>query len=609
MKNKQRSHKKHSKEAKRRLRRRIMWRLKKRISELYHQYFAYSFASLVFLSVVVGVIAGYGSIVFRYAILFFRRLFFGNTTDFLSLLYNLPWYKYLLIPSLGGLIIGPIIYFLARETKGHGVPEVMEAVAIKGGKIRARTSVIKCLVSAICIGSGGSVGREGPIVQIGSSAGSALGQLLKVSERVRKTLVACGAAAGIAATFNAPIGGVIFALEIILGDFGINNFIPIVLSSVTATVISRVYLGNQPAFIVPEYRIISHWELLAYAALGIIAALLSVLFITILYKSEDFFDSLKFPTYFKPVLGGITIGLIALAFPNVFGVGYESIDLALLEKMSLTLLGSLIFAKLIATSAILGTGGSGGVFAPSLFIGAMTGGFFGSLIHKVYPHITASSGAYSLVGMAALVAGATHAPITAILILFEMTDDYSIILPLMISCIISTLVASFIKKPSIYTLKLLRRGIDIRAGRDVQLLQTIKVKDCMRKGKLLIPEGMSFKEMIKKITSSHYQSFPVVNEKQEMIGIIYFPHLKSFLLEKDLEDLVVAKEVMENEIISISPEDNILTAIEKFGLKDIEEIPVVSDEKPDMVLGMISRGDILEAYNNEIIKRLRGAEG
>jgi CIC family chloride channel protein len=426
-----------------------------------------------------------------------------------------------------------------------------------------------------------------------------------VSERIRKTLVACGAAAGIAATFNAPIGGVMFALEIILGDFGINNFIPIVLSSVAATAISRAYLGSAPALIVPGYHIISHWEFFAYAGLGFIAALIAVTFTTLLYKSEDFFDSLRFPPYLKAAIGGLCIGLIALVLPNVLGVGYETIDLALMEKMSFLLLGGLIFAKIVATSVTLGSGGSGGVFAPSLFIGAMTGGFFGNIIHRVYPSITASSGAYSLVGMAAIVAGTTHAPITAILILFEMTDDYSIILPLMISCIISTFTARVIKKPSIYTFKLLRKGINIMAGQDVHLLQTLKVRDCMKKDNVLIPENMPFRKMINKMTSSHYQSFPVVDENQNMIGIIYFSHLKSFIFEKELEDLVVAREVIEDETITLTPEDNLLTAIDKFGLKDIGEIPVVKTDKPNMVLGMVSRRDILEAYNNEIKKRLR----
>jgi CIC family chloride channel protein len=223
----------------------------------------------------------------------------------------------------------------------------------------------------------------------------------------------------------------------------------------------------------------------------------------------------------------------------------------------------------------------------------------------VYPTVTASSGAYSLVGMAALVAGTTQAPITAILILFELTDNYRIILPLMICCIISTLTARIIKKPSIYTLKLLRRNINISAGRDIQILQTLQVKECMRKDKVLIPESMPFEKMIKKMTASHYQSFPVVDKDQHMVGIIYFPHLKSFLFEKHLEHLVVAKEVIEDETVTLTPEDNLLIAIEKFGLKDIEEIPVVSTDKPNIVQGMISRRDILEAYNNEIKKRLR----
>jgi len=275
---------------------------------------------LLLFSILVGVGSGFGAIFFRWLISSFKTIFFVHGQSILSFL---GAYYVILIPAAGGLVVGPLIYLFAREAKGHGVPEVMLAVATSGGRIRPRVAIIKALASSVCIGSGGSVGREGPIVQIGSTIGSGLGQLLRLSEEKVKILVACGAAGGIAATFNAPIAGIFFALEVILGDYALRFFSAVVLSSVTATVISRTFLGDHPAFMVPAYELLSVWELPLYFVFGFLAAFTALLFVRLLYKCEDIFDSWKIAEYLKPAAGGLIIGLIGLFFPQVFGVGYE----------------------------------------------------------------------------------------------------------------------------------------------------------------------------------------------------------------------------------------------------------------------------------------------
>ncbi|MEE8416440.1 MAG: chloride channel protein, partial [Desulfobacterales bacterium] len=418
--------------------------------------------TMAVLALIVGLFGGFGAVGFRYLINFIQKISYGSDGNLLEIIPLIPWFQWIWLPALGGLVVGPMVYYLAREAKGHGVPEVMEAVALKGGRIRKRIVVIKSLASAICIGTGGSVGREGPIVQIGSAIGSTIGQALKVSADRMRTLAGCGAAAGIAATFNAPIAGSMFALEIILGDFGLATFSPIVISSVTATAVSRHFLGDTPAFIVPAYELISAWEFPLYVVLGGFCALIGRVFIALLYRVEDFFETLKFPDYLKAFVGGMILGMIGFFFPHVLGVGYGAIDLSLTQMISWWLMLLLIVLKMLSTSITIGSGGSGGIFAPSLFLGAMAGGFFGSIVHAAFPEITASPGAYSIVGMGAVVSATTHGPLTAILMLFEMTGDYKIILPLMITCIISSTTIRQLLPESIYTLKLTRKGINIK---------------------------------------------------------------------------------------------------------------------------------------------------
>ena len=337
-------------------------------------------AIMAVLGAIVGLVGGLGAVGFRHAISFFQYIAYGSTADLFDVIQSIPWSQRLIIPTLGGLVVGPVVYFFAREAKGHGVPEVMEAVALKRGVIRKRVVFIKTLVSAVCIGTGGSVGREGPIVQIGSAVGSFIGQLLNVSVNRMRILVGCGAAAGIAATFNAPLAGAMFAFEIVLDEFGLNTFSPIIISAVTATAISRYFLGDVPAFVVPAYKLLSPWELPLYAVLGLFSAVVAVFFTFILYRFEDIFEDLKFPEYLKAAVGGLLIGATGLFFPHILGVGYGPIYLALMNNLNWWLMALLFIIKILATSITIGSGGSGGIFAPSLFVGAMTGGFFGTVV-------------------------------------------------------------------------------------------------------------------------------------------------------------------------------------------------------------------------------------
>ncbi|MDH3826716.1 MAG: chloride channel protein [Desulfobacterales bacterium] len=558
---------------------------------------------MVILAVIVGAAGGLGAVGFRYLISIFQTLAYGGENDLLQLVVNLPWYYRVTIPVIGGLIVGPLVYFFAREAKGHGVPEVMEAVAIKGGVIRKRVVVVKTLASAISISTGGSVGREGPIVQIGSAIGSALGQFMKVSADRMRILVGCGAAAGIAATFNAPIAGSMFALEIILGDFGLATFSPIVISSVVATAVSRAYLGDTPAFIVPVYELVSAWELPMYLFLGLFCALVGITFTKTLYRIEDLFDEIKFPEYLKGIIGGLFLGVASLVFPQILGVGYGAIDMALMQQMAWWLLLVLVPAKILATSITIGSGGSGGIFAPSLFLGAMAGGVFGAVVHQLFPNITASPGAYSIVGMGAVVAATTHGPLAAILILFEMTGDYKIILPLMLSCIIAAIASGQLLRDSIYTLKLARRGIDIKEGKEVNVLKSMFVKDVMNPNVETIPEALPLGQMAERISKSKFNSFPVLNPENELIGILSFNDYNEAIFDENLKDLVVARDLATTDLVTISMDDNLWTALEKISAKDFAVLPVVSAQEPNKLAGVISRRDIIGAYNKAVLKK------
>ena len=414
--------------------------------------------------VVVGVGAGVGAIVFRFLIIGVTRLVTGQ--DDYAATPGAPWVWWPAIgtwflvaaPVVGGLLYGPLVYRWAREARGHGVPEVMLAVAQNDGRIRPRVAVVKSLASALCIGTGGSVGREGPIVQIGSAIGSSLGGWLRVPAGRLRLLVACGAAGGISATFNAPIAGVFFALEIILVDFSPLSFLVVTASSAIANTVARAVDGSATFLVLPSFRVGSAWEYLLYALVGVVGGGVGVAFTKVLYGAEDLADRIwRGPEWLRPAVGGVLLGLLLVVLPQMYGVGYPVLRQGVAGGYALGFLVVLLVGKLVATSLTLAIGGSGGIFAPSLFLGAMTGTALGDgfgLVGAAGP-----AGAYGLVGMAAVLAGATRAPITAIVIVAEITGEWDLVVPLMIAVVLATLVSRGLSTETIYTLKLTRRGI------------------------------------------------------------------------------------------------------------------------------------------------------
>ncbi len=528
----------------------------------------------------------------------------SDAGDPLAAARRLDWYWRLAIPALGGLVVGPLIYFFAREAKGHGVPEVIKAVAVQGGVIRRRVVAVKSLASAISIGTGGSVGREGPIVQIGSAVGSTIGQLLGVPARQLRTIVGCGAAAGIAATFNAPIAGALFAAEVIVGDFAVSQFSPIVISSVVATVVSRAVLGNHPAFEVPAYELVSPFELMPYMAIGAIAGLVGIAFMRSLYATEDAFARVPLPDWAKASLGGLLVGFIGIWLPNVFGVGYSTISQALLEALPATTLGLLLVAKIAATSITIGSGGSGGIFAPSLFLGAMTGGFLGSYIHQWFPDATASSGAYALVTMGAVVAATTQAPISAIIIIFELTQTIDIIPPLMAACVLSTLVSTLLSRDSIYTLKIRRQGIELPGAEDPNVLRSLYVRDIIDPEPETIPASARFETVLDLIVQSDHTEYFVVDEQHKLLGAISLQDLRRIMREGEaLRHIVVAKDLIETDRSTVSYEDNLDLVMQIFSHAVIEEIAVVDPERPSRLVGSVHKRDVIQALNQETLRR------
>ncbi len=516
----------------------------------------------------------------------------------------------IIIPALGGAIVGPLVYYFAREAKGHGVPEVMEALELRGGKIRPRVVVVKALASSVCIASGGSVGREGPIAQIGSALGSFVGQTLKLSEERVRTLVACGAAGGIAATFNAPIAGAVFALEVLLRRFGSVYFGAVVISAVTADVIAHYFEGDSRTFLTPEYTMQSPWELLLYTLMGFVAALAAVGFSRLLYFSEDIWNLIRIPEPTKPLFGGILLGLLGIVsyqidgFPRVFGVGYETIENTLFSQLTLQVTFGLLLLKLVATTLTLGSGGSGGIFAPSLFMGAMLGASFGQIAHTIFPEIVAPSGAYALVGMAAFFGGVAHAPITAILILFEMTGDYQIILPLMLSTVLSTIVAKNLSPDSIYTLKLKRRGVELSEDTQaIDLMQGVTAEIAMNCETEAVPLDLPLVELMSTFSSTHYHALPVVQNETELVGLITINELDQLRSKGTLESKTIADILTFNNPATIRPHEPVWMALRHLEDQGEGCVPVVSETGKNILLGVLRRIDIIRAYNKAVSQR------
>ncbi len=558
-------------------------------------------ASTAGLAAVVGALTGLGAVAFIEIISLCQRLFFDEGEKAFSALGG--WYV-LLLPVIGGFIVGPLVHFLAPEAKGHGVPEVMTAMEIRGGRIRPVVILVKTVGSALTIGSGGSVGREGPIIQIGAAIGSGVGQLFKMERSRLLALVAAGAAGGIAATFNAPIAGVMFTLEVLAAEFGVASVSSMVFASVSASVVARLFLGDYPAFHAPAYELASNWELPMYLGLGVLAAGVALLFVRTLYWSEDLFGHWRIPGWLKPPIAGIAIGLIGYFLPQVFGTGFPAMESALRGEIGFWLLVVLVFAKIAATSLTLGAGFSGGVFAPALFVGAMLGGSYGRVMHALFPSVTATSGAYAAVGMAAVFAGAARAPVTSIVILFEMTLDYRIMLPLMFATVVATLLAARFEPESIYTLKLVRRGIDF-AGRRTAWMHPTNVREAMTP---LAPDwtvrvDADLAELQSSFRASGHRGALVLDAEGLLEGVVTLGDLERALV-KDPAAATVADIHSGNPVTAFADEP-LDEVVKQAGTLEIGLIPVVTRDRPREAVGLLQRNDIIRAYGSALSRRDR----
>lgn len=584
------------------------------------------------MAIGVGAATGLAAVVFIRLIESIHRICFSVLPQFLPEIGRV-WL--LVIPVLGAAVAGPLIAWFATEAKGHGVPEVMQALILRGGRIRPRVAIAKIVASALCIGTGGSAGREGPIVQVGSTLGSIVGQWLKLSDDRIKNLVACGAAAGIAATFNAPIAGITFAIEVLLSELQVVVFGNVVIAAVSASIVSRVFLGARPAFLMPAYVLHSSWEILLYVILGLLAALIGIFFISLLDRLEIIFDRMAVPQAVKPMIGVFLLGLLGLVYPyvallfsvsseearlgatladnipHVYGAGFDFIESVLRGEAPFVLLLLLVFLKPLATSLTLGAGNSGGVFAPSLFTGAMLGGAFGHLLKILMPDSPVEIGAYALVGMAAVFAAAARAPLTAMLIVFEMSNDYQLILPLMAAGMTASSVAQWLHPDSIYTIKLSRRGIRFEQGRDLDIMQGVSVAEVMNTDPVTIHRDQSLSELFALFQETHLQGFPVMGEGGRLYGVVTLQDMERTIdnMERTLErqDVNLA-DVKVWDVATASPltvfaDEPIYAAIRKMAPRDLARLPVVSREDESRMVGQISRSDILRAYQVGIVHK------
>ena len=569
----------------------------------------------VLLGAFIGIGGGLGAVGFKLLLEASHFLAWHQTGDFPSIVEGWSPVWILVIPTVGGLLVGLLTWFLAREAKGHGVPEVISAIVRKRGIIRPRVVLVKAFASAICIATGGSCGREGPIAQIGAAWGSTVGQWMPWQRNRVRVMVGAGAAAGISATFNAPIAGVIFSLEILLRDFSLKNLTPIIVSGVMAVTVSHTLLPDHTIFTIPPYQANHPVELAFYAILGLGAAVVGVLFIRCLYAMEDLGDKIPLPGWLKPALGGLGIGALALAAPQIMGVGYASVTAALDPSNTASLAGAglgqitaltllaLLGAKILATSLTLGMGGSGGIFAPSLFMGAMYGGVFGYLVQGIFPGGGfAGPGAYALVGMAAVVSATTHAPLCSMLILFEMTNDYKIILPLMLASVLATLFAKRLCSESIYTMKMVRRGERIRYGADLSVLENIPVSEVMVETEVeTLRPDTPLEAILSAIQSSRYNDLPILGEADVLEGMVYFSDVKPVMHEEGLNRLVIAADVLREASEVLRPQDTLDRALARFAETNADVLPVVSEGERMTFLGVLTRADLMTRYQAELV--------
>ena len=571
--------------------------------------------SLYFL--IIGIIAGLGSIVFHYLCLLGMHWFMDFMAGYvppspagehhLWAPTGRPFSRYMLLflPALGGIISGWIVYTFAPEAEGHGTDAAIDAYHRRGGFMRGRVPIVKTIASAITLSSGGSGGREGPIAQIGAGFGSFLATRLKLSERERRIMMAAGISAGVGSIFRAPLAGALFAAEVLYRDpeFESEVIIPAGISSVVAYCLFCLVFGWGSLFETPEFQFQNPLELGPYLVLSLVLVATGIFYVKSFYGITKFFKGIKIPNHIKPAIGGLCTGLIGFYFPQCLAFGYGFAQQALHNELTVPFLLALAIGKVLTTSFSIGSGGSGGVFGPSVVIGGAMGGAVGRVFHAIMPGIVAEPGAFVVVGMAGFFTAVSNTPISTIIFVSEMTDSYQLLLPSLLVCSVAYLAS---KKWTIYE-KQPQNRIDSPAHAGeffVDILQTIKVKDLLPRVRKvnLIPQDMLFVEFKRYFAKTKQHYFPVMDQNGRLNGIFSSTDIRGVLFSSEIENLVVMKDIATSDIILTTPEEDLNTVLQKFTTKNIDSLPVVEPDDHGILIGMLTRRDVISFYNERILE-------
>ncbi len=558
------------------------------------------------LAICAGALGGGAGIAFREAIQLIQLVAFGFDGErFHSGLADVPAWTIVLVPTVGGLIVGLIVRYLMPDQRPQGVADIMEASAFRRGKISKRNGFGAFVVSAVTIGTGGSAGREGPVVHFAAFLASLISKILGVDPESRRTLLGCGVAAGVAASFNAPIAGVFFALEVVVGSYALKNFAPVVIASVTGTVVSRAYFGDFPAFIIPSHEIASFWEFPAFAMLGVVSAVVAVSLVVSIDVVRRVHERFLVPPVLRPVAAGLVIGLIGLVFPQVLGVGYEATDEALNELLPLSMLILLIVFKTAATAITLGSGFGGGIFSPSLFLGAMLGGAFGLVATGVFPHLSSGHGAYTLVGMGAVAGATLGAPISTIFIVYELTQDSALTIAVMIATVIATQIFTAAYRRSYFYWQLEVRGINLMGNRENRIIRQTQVREVMEQDYVTVHPSSLLPEIREKLTATRYSEIFVTDEEGALVGTIMLGDLGMDAFEHDRDADLRAIDVCRRAPPVAFVDTDLEEAITLLEECNEEHIAVVRSREDMRLMGVLHEHDVMARYHQCIIETRR----
>lgn len=562
------------------------------------------------LAVIVGGIGGGSAIVFREAIAALQYLFYGFSAERLVTLGSqLSWWHIVLATTTGGLAVGLFVEFLMPGRRPRGVADVMEASALRGGRMRLRVGIGAAFVSALSIGAGASVGREGPVVHLGASLSAFVAERLRLGRSLSQTLLGCGVAAAVAASFNAPIAGAFFALEVVVGHYAMSAFAAIVISSVTGTIISRIWFGDFPAFIIPEHQIASFLEFPAFALLGLVSAATAIIFMYSVGFTTRVAGRMPVPAWLRPAGGGLLVGLIAIQFPHVLGVGYEATDMALNEQFGLVMLMTLLVLKTATTAISLGCGFGGGVFSPSLYLGAMLGGAFGVIATLVFPHLSSGHAAYTIVGMGAVAGAVLGAPISTILMVFELTGDYELTIGVMIATVIASLLTRQLYGHSFFTWQLDQRGLNLRTGREKGLLHEVRVRDVLCTDHATVPPAASMAEIRQSLIGACHGELFVADEDGRLHGTITLADLADAAFDTELDFLLNAEDVCRHRPPVLAADDDLEAAMALMDSVQEDIVAAVESRDTMRLIGYVRQRDVVHAYDLALLRARDEAHG